>query len=80
MYSTSTGSAPVAWYNDMDNKMLMCLADMDIYRLFVIVHCLIGQLVTTRKRVIGPDQKYHLLFHPVLIRASVSDAMTAGTF
>ena len=44
VYSTSTGSAPVAWYNDMDNKMLMCLADMDIYRLFVIVHCLIGQL------------------------------------
>jgi len=22
---------------------------------------------TTRKRAIGPDQKYHLLFHPVLI-------------
>ena len=36
--------------------------------------------ITTRKWAIGPDQKYHLLFHPVLIRASVPGATRAGTF
>jgi len=35
---------------------------------------------TTRKRTIGTYQKYHLLFHPVLIRASVPGATRAGTF
>ena len=37
-------------------------------------------IVTTRKRTIGPAQKYQLPYHPVLILASVPAAMTAGTF
>jgi len=39
------------WYDDMDNKMLMCLDDVDIivpcasgFYFYVIVHCLVGQL------------------------------------
>jgi len=36
--------------------------------------------ITTRKRVIGPDQKYHLLFHPVLIWASVPGATASWYF
>ena len=39
-----------------------------------------GMVNTTRKRTIGPAQKYQLPYHPVLILASVPAATAAGTF
>ena len=41
----------IAWYDDVDNKILMCFDDVDItlplaigFLFYVIVHCLVEQL------------------------------------